>query len=909
MTVPIGEYKQAVKALAQRMKVFYDRAIVDIEKEWEKNYIPGSKFANEIEALAQETNQEIDDKFVGRFCHKAVMTLMLKFLFLRFAEDKKSLKPYFRSEAIEKWQRENREVQKIIRESFEKAREKFRGLYKINVYDEFLPPETTLKTYLIDALSDEPKSGLYKGKGSLSFATLDPRVVSAFYEKLFDRKKRKELGLFFTPPVIAEYLVEKAFAGQKITEDFLVLDPACGSGQILLAAYQKLRGIFTTKLGMDPGEAHKQILSYNLWGVDIEPFAVLLSRINLALQDLKNVPEYINIIHGDSLLETGFDIPQMAMLKDVGERQKQKLIKETIKLLGGKEITFWRNGAGRILLEKPIEQVALFELAERMKTGIFSEKSGIRTMKDLPKEFDAVVTNPPYVSAKFLKKDYKKKLTEIYESAYKIYDLYVLFLELAINKLGKGSKLSFIMPNKFLASDYGEKIRKIMLTRTDIKELLSVSGIEIFEDSSVYPVILTLKKEAKTIDKEKFRLGVIDDLNNLYKKKRFQIDKDVFERLGIFVILTLDKLRLIEKLIKNPQIKYLGDIVRPSYRPLSFTNWSKYLKLVVSEEPKNKEFVKFIGTTNIFPYVIKWDREFRYGKYKFKKSYLPRRKNFKKWRDFTSPKLLVKEVSTQLIVAIDDKGEFGYLTGIYGLISKKSEINLKYLLYLLNSSLLRFFYHSLFYSLHLAGGYMRFNWSFLKRIPIILRTPRQQKRSIEMADKMLKLNKKLQETKTDFYELVSEEIKNKIPLREINGLDFVNIKDSRAKLSDKGKISAKQKDHNVVVAINKKSTIKIVCLPGEVSAEFLTKYLDGLRTDILSGEDGDSWIERVLNTKIHWDKKPNLEKILTQYKTLRSSVEELKKEIDETDKKINEMVYDLYGISKEERKIIEESGN
>lgn len=150
MAVPIGEYKQAVEALAQRMKAFYEKACIDIEKEWEKNYIPGSKFANEIEALAEETNQEIDDKFIERFCHKSVMTLMLKFLFLRFAEDKKILEPYFRSETIGKWQAENKEVQEVIKEAFEKAKEKFRGLYRVTVYDEFLPTKESLETYLIE---------------------------------------------------------------------------------------------------------------------------------------------------------------------------------------------------------------------------------------------------------------------------------------------------------------------------------------------------------------------------------------------------------------------------------------------------------------------------------------------------------------------------------------------------------------------------------------------------------------------------------------------------------------------------------------------------------------------------------------------------------------------------------------
>ena len=133
----------------------------------------------------------------------------------------------------------------------------------------------------------------------------------------------------------------------------------------------------------------------------------------------------------------------------------------------------------------------------------------------------------------------------------------------------------------------------------------------------------------------------------------------------------------------------------------------------------------------------------------------------------------------------------------------------------------------------------------------------------------------------------------------------MNIKDSQAKLGDKGKISTEQKDNTVGVAINKKYTIKIVCQDG-VSSEFLAKYLDSLHADILSGENGDSWIERILNTKIHWDQKANLERILNEHKTLLSSVEQFKEEIAETDKKIDEMVYDLYEITKEERKIIEE---
>lgn len=897
MAVSIGEYKQAVEALAQRMKAFYDRAIVDIEKEWEKNYIPGSKFANEIEALAQETNQEIDDKFVGRFCHKAVMTLMLKFIFQRFAEDKKILKSYFRSETTERWQKDNKEAKTAIREAFEKAREKFKGLYKTTVYDEFLPSETTLKTYLIDALSDEPKSGLYKGKGSLDFATLDPRVVSAFYEKLFDRKKRKKLGLFFTPPVIADYLVEKVFKSQKITKNFLVLDPACGSGQILLAAYRRLKDIFMNQLGMTLGEAHKQILSHNLWGIDIEPFAVLLSKINLALQNLENIPEYINIIHGDSLLETGFDIPQMAMLKDVGNSQKQKLIKETIKTQGGKEIIFWRNGFGRILFEKPVEQKMLFELVERMKRGIFFEEAGIRTMKDLPREFDAVVANPPYGA--FIIKNYKKELDQKFQTNEKKYDSFVFFIEYGILRLKNKGKLSFIIPNTFLTRFFSKKLRLFILDNTKIVLIMDIP-ISVFEDSIVDNVILILQKSLNLKNRLKNKIAIIRDVVSLEsirrKESSYFISQELFYReedhmFNIYIspnavdlVLKIKKSSIpfiqIGKahpggIVTSDDKKYIfpynkGRKCRPYCEGKDVHRWESIMQRLWIDYSRKKEFrVQGIEPVYLLPQKIVLQRVT--GGYK-----------------------------KRLVATIDNQKYYmANSTNIMYLTNK--DFDIKYVLALINSTLINFYYKVLY-----AETNTNITKTVMERLPISPASPEQQKPLIEMADKMLKLNKKLQETKKSFYELVSKEIENKIPLREIEELDFVNIKDSHAKLGDKGKIGAKQKNNTVVVAINKRPTVKIVCRD-EVAAEFLMKYLNDLRSNILSGKDGDSWIERVLNTKIHWDKKSNLYKILNQHKTLQSSTKQLKQEIDETDKKIDEMVYDLYGITKEERKIIEES--
>lgn len=897
MAVPIGEYKQGVDALAQRMKAFYDRAVIDIEKRWKKNYISGSKFANEIEVLAQETNQEIDDRFVERFCHKAIMTLMLKFLFLRFAEDKKVLKPYFRGEAIEKWQREKRESQEIIREAFEKAREKFKGLYKITVYDEFLPSKESLETYLIDALSNEPSSGLYKDKGSLDFATLDPTVVSAFYEKLFDRKKRKELGLFFTPPVIADYLVERAFESQKITKDFLVLDPACGSGQILLAAYRRLKDVFVTQLEMTAGEAHKQILSHNLWGIDVEPFAVLLSKINLALQELENVPKYINIIHGDSLLETGFDVPQMAMLKDVGEKQKQKLIKETIQTQGGKEITFWRNGLGRIFFEKPVEQKVLFELVERMKTGIFFEGSGIRTMKDLPKDFDAVVANPPWISIDDIPRHKKQLYAKRFKNLKGRYDVAILFVYQALELLKIRGVLGFVLPEHIWIGEYFKFFRKYLQENASIKEILSLKE-GVFEDTANPSSVFICENTIPKSTRQKFLIGRLKLSGEIKKEK---IETEIEKRIIFdpFVTKLMNNISFLQfEILDNIALVTDGiqtaDLLKKIFTRMPHDN-NSYHKALRSGKaiPNRYGSLKWDGWLVMKP---EFTRKFKRPGFSYDS---PKRMKCFSVRE----KIILRQTEPTIVATIDDQG-FYFPNSIFQIALRDvNHKNLVGILTILNSKFIRFFYKKIAQVEGTTKPQIYLN--ILKSIPI----PRNISTTLkEMGDTILELNRKLQETEKNFYELVNDKIKNKISLREIKELDFVNIRDSVAKLGDRSKISAEKKKNAILFAINKKPIIKIVC-DDEIFAEILTKYLDGLETKILSGKDGDSWIERVLNTKIHWDKKSILEKILTQYKTLRLSVEEIKKEIDETDKKIDEMVYDLYRTSKEERKIIEESSH
>jgi len=140
-------------------------------------------------------------------------------------------------------------------------------------------------------------------------------------------------------------------------------------------------------------------------------------------------------------------------------------------------------------------------------------------------------------------------------------------------------------------------------------------------------------------------------------------------------------------------------------------------------------YLKFIGCKNVEPYLINWDSELRIAGRSFRNSYLvkPSYIDESKWKLFELPKILIREVGIKLTAAFDANGEYGNLTGMYALYNLNSNYEPRFLLALLNSSLLDFYYKSLYGSTHMAGGYLNFHGSYIKNLPLIRAEATQQK--------------------------------------------------------------------------------------------------------------------------------------------------------------------------------------
>jgi type I restriction-modification system DNA methylase subunit len=189
-------------------------------------------------------------------------------------------------------------------------------------------------------LEDEPLRrilhGLYPPESPHTFKDLPADILGQVYERFLgkflhltpDRQVRLEEkpsirragGVYYTPSSIIDFLVHESVGALLATatlenvSTLRFLDPSCGSGAFLVRIYQSLLAWYEEQYrqhGRRLSSSEKQrILKTHIFGVDIDPHAVEVTRLSLLLQALTAQEEQVltapcaNIKCGDSLVGT-----------------------------------------------------------------------------------------------------------------------------------------------------------------------------------------------------------------------------------------------------------------------------------------------------------------------------------------------------------------------------------------------------------------------------------------------------------------------------------------------------------------------------------------------------------------------------------------------------------------------------
>jgi hypothetical protein len=347
--------------------------------------------------------------------------------------------------------------------------------------------------------------------------------------------------------------------------------------------------------------------------------------------------------------------------------------------------------------------------------------------------FDIVIANPPYIRVSKIEKIYKYAYKNNFKTAYGSYDIYTLFFERSFNLLEKGGIYCFITSNKFLIADYAKPLRDLILNTTYLVKLIDLADCRrVFASALVSPIITMGQNTIKPKCEVSVAVLKDDDILKL-NSISFTNTTDPFS-----IHLINDSVSGLMKKIELDSIK-LEVIADIRTGVMGFDYWS--LEPFISEGYK-KDHIRIVTNGFIDQYKYTWGSKGRLYKKDFYEPYLdfknvPLNKTTKEL--FLKKKIIIRGVAQRLSANIDNDGS-GLLVAVHSaIINDLLEYNPKYILALLNSSLMNWVHLKKLYSARIPEGSLKYPISFIKNIPI--RYLQNQKPFIEIVDKILAITK------------------------------------------------------------------------------------------------------------------------------------------------------------------------
>jgi hypothetical protein len=684
-----------------------------------------------------------------------------RLIFLRIAEDR-GVEEYGRLKSY----LDGAEYYQNLFQYFKEADSKYNsGLF--NFKKDTLSAALVLDNKVIKNILNE----LYYPISPYEFSVLSVEILGSAYEQFLGKQirltaghkavieekpeVRKAGGVYYTPQYIVDYIVENTVG--KLTEKktpeeiakLKIVDPACGSGSFLIGAYQYLlnwhqqyykpkfdeltaiaaSNEHTTKQRTDAQKERnhlpltpdgnlttavkKQILTNNIFGVDIDAQAVEVTKLSLMLKCME-----------------GETKSSLAAQMQFGERVLPTL-DDNIK--SGNSLIDMDFYEGKLDFEPGIEKkVKPFSWTNAFPI-IFKEGG-----------FDCVVGNPPYVRNRDIEDISKEYFNKKYFSADGQYDLYQLFYEKSIVISSTKGLIGFITSNKFTVANYGFKLRQYILDLTTIKKIVDVSNMPVFKDASTYPYIIILEK-SKASNVHLIKVKKITDEKEIFFNNYETIKQADFNTSERKNFILKNEPEFIKRVLL--ECFKLGDIA--TIKETIHTGNIRS-KLIVDNKV-NENCFPVIGGREVSRYLIDWE-----GRYVNYDPMLIDKKNGEyanlcEKKYFEKPKILMRDIARELI-AVYDEQKFYSVNTLYSVQFKEPKFSLKALLGILNSKFVTYFFKQRFEEAHVSGGYLRFKKVYTSQIPIPKSVVSNKAQKIliaelvQLVETMLQLQKEKQQT-------------------------------------------------------------------------------------------------------------------------------------------------------------------
>lgn len=609
------------------------------------------------------------------------------------------------------------------------------------------------------------------------------RLTEGHHAKIEEKPEvRKAGGVYYTPTYIVEYIVKNTvgkIVGAVLRDPLLslskdqgtrsglplhrqlspqqiskirILDPACGSGSFLLGAYQFLLNYhrdwyvdhYTKRSNVAQGfspapkeiyqgyggqwylttREKKRILLNNIYGVDIDPQAVEVTKLSLLLKVLEGENQ-------DSLER------QIKLFKERALPDLASNIKCGNSLIGP---DFYQGKQMNLLDSDEAYRINGFdwgkEFPEIMKHG----------------GFDAVIGNPPY-GAEFLSSttDYLKSN---FQTCVWRGESYLVFVERGLHLLRLKGLLGYIVPDTYLNLGFTQSLRTFLLQHSKLREIVNLPS-DVFSGGIVDTTLLFVEKanqavnfhEAKVLVKVFNKKLSIQSISQ--PSREFTISTKVwFEQNAFNIHSDVAESSIISKIESdNRPLSHFGEMfygikayqVGKGNPPQTRDILER--KPFTSSKKEDKTFLPFFDGKHIGRYTLLWDNNnwLKYGPWLAE----PRQP-----QKYEGEKILIRKIVGSTLIAnyvpetsycntllfvlkIKDNGKFGY----------------HYLLGILNSKFIGWYFRKKF-QISSDDTFPQIMIRDILQFPVPAPGKADHEKMAELVEQMLSLHKQLVAAKT-----------------------------------------------------------------------------------------------------------------------------------------------------------------
>jgi methylase of polypeptide subunit release factors len=363
------------------------------------------------------------------------------------------------------------------------------NLFKPHLSEELIVSDEWLAGFVAD-LSDDESPYL--------FNYIAVEILGTIYERFLGKtvrphgrgvtieekpEVRKAGGVYYTPRYIVEYIVKQTVekllhdAKPDATLKLHFLDPACGSGSFLLRVFEAVCEHWQQWLTDHPGERKKkwcwvdaatgdvhltmslkrQILTSNVFGVDLDPGAVEVTQLSLYLKMLEN--ENRNTLQRQRELLPDDDDPLLPPLEN-----NIKCFNSLI-------------GSDFSMMAEDLVRVNAQDWDINFPAII---KSG---------GLDAVVGNPPYIPIETMADDERGYYSTAYPQLERKFDTGVIFILRALKLIKRTGLVGYISSITWETGENFSSLREQMFTKYGVREVINLpfnTFADAYVDTGVY---------------------------------------------------------------------------------------------------------------------------------------------------------------------------------------------------------------------------------------------------------------------------------------------------------------------------------------------------------------------------------------------------------------------------------------